>query len=101
MFLGVNPAVFSADVWTDVTVSLILSHVQGWNVNFGSRNGPSRVFRQEVRSGSSHMMAVVAVDASKDKMPWSPRGGFRSGHRALLDTGHGSEGADSDVFMEL
>lgn len=77
MFLSVNPAVFCADVWTDVTSSLILSHLHGWNLNFGrqdgSRNGPSRVFRQEVRRGWSLMMGVVALGVSKDKMPWNPQ----------------------------
>lgn len=77
MFLSVNPAVFSADVWTDVTLSLISSHVQEWNLNFGrqdgSRNGPSRVLRQEVRRGLSFMMGVVALDVSRDKMPWNPQ----------------------------
>lgn len=50
----------------------------GWNWNFGrqdgSRDGSSKVFRQEVRSGSSHVMGVVALDVPKDKMPWSPQG---------------------------
>lgn len=41
MFLGVNPAVFSADVRTDVTVSLILSHVQGWNVRMAAEMDPA------------------------------------------------------------
>lgn len=92
MFLSVNPAVFSADGWTAGTLSLVQSHVQGWDSNFGrqdgSRDGPGRVFR-----GKKWLLSPEGTgDVSKDKMPWSPQapevvlGGSQSpaGHRTRV-----------------